>query len=300
MEVIMDDIKNIYNKDLKSYKDYLKKNKIDYKNLIKYFSEADHLEDQRFDPKIFYLPRKNDFGFVKFNMNNSLGQYIFYVSSYQTTNSQFNSFLNNSNYKCDYQYPIHEHNHPVAWVSWYDAIAYSKWINKIFKSKMITQSAVNQSNNFKELLADSNYQICLLSEKEWVYASTLGKNISYPWGNKVSTKFCNYKTSKIKKTSPVGCYIDGVSESGLFDLSGNTWEWLRTKWGPSLEKRKYKNVIQFEDDRDNINTENNYLRAMKGGSFLVENKRLKIEFEDAVPPESTDDGDGFRIGLVKI
>ena len=136
----MDDIKNIYNKDLKSYKDYLKKNKIDYKNLIKYFSEADQLEDQRFDPKSFYLPRKNDYGFVKFNMNNSLGQYIFYVSSYQTTNSQFNSFLNNSNYKCDYQYPIHEHNHPVAWVSWYDAIAYSKWINKIFKSKMITQA----------------------------------------------------------------------------------------------------------------------------------------------------------------
>ena len=59
-------------------------------------------------------------------------------------------------------------------------------------------------------------------------------------------------------------------------------------------------MIQVEDDRDNINTENNYLRAMKGGSFLVENKRLKIEFEDAVPPESTDDGDGFRIGLVKI
>ena len=39
---------------------------------------------------------------------------------------------------------------------------------------------------------------------------------------------------------------------------------------------------------------------MKGGSFLVENKRLKINFEDAVPPKSKDDGDGFRIGLVKI
>ena len=49
-----------------------------------------------------------------------------------------------------------------------------------------------------------------------------------------------------------------------------------------------------------INTEKKFLRAMKGGSFLVENKRLKINFEDAVPPESTDDGDGFRIGLVKI
>ena len=137
----MDEIKNIYNKDLKFYKDYLKKEKIDYKNLIKYFSEADHLEDQRFDPNSFYLPRKKDYGFVKINMKNSLGKYIFYVSSYQTTNSQFNSFLNNSNYKCDYQYPKHEHNHPVAWVSWFDAIAYSKWINKIFKSKIITQSA---------------------------------------------------------------------------------------------------------------------------------------------------------------
>ena len=39
---------------------------------------------------------------------------------------------------------------------------------------------------------------------------------------------------------------------------------------------------------------------MKGGSFLVESKRLKINFEDAVPNESKDDGDGLRIGLVKL
>ena len=170
----------------------------------------------------------------------------------------------------------------------------------MFKSKIIEQPTVKLSENFKELLADSDYQICLLSHEEWVYASTLGKNITYPWGNKVSTNNCNFKTSKINKTCPVGCYIDGVSESGLFDLSGNTWEWLRTKWGPSFDERKYKNMKQIDDDRDSINTEKNFLRAMKGGSFLVENKRLKINFEDAVPPESTDDGDGFRIGLVKI
>ena len=296
----MDEIKNYYNEDLKIYRDYLKKKKIDFKKLIKYFSETDHLKDQRFDPESYYLPRKKNCGFVKFNIKNNDGKYVFYVSSYQTTNSQFNSFLINSNYKCDYQYPKHEHNHPVAWISWYDCIAYSKWVNKMFKSKIIEQPTVKLSENFKELLDDSDYQICLLSHEEWIYASTLDKKISYPWGNKVSTNNCNFKTSKINKTCPVGCYIDGVSESGLFDLSGNTWEWLRTKWGPSFDERKYKNMKQIDDDRDSINTEKNFLRAMKGGSFLVENKRLKINFEDAVPPESTDDGDGFRIGLVKI
>ena len=296
----MDEIKNFYNKDLLSYKDFLIKKKINYKKLINYFSEIDQMEDQRFDPNNYYLSRKKDYGFVKINMETSHGKYIFYVSTYQTTNSQFNSFLNNSNYKCNYQFPEHEHNHPVAWISWYDAIAYAKWINNIFKSEISTPVKGEKINIFEELLTDSNYQICLLSEKEWVYASTLGKNILYPWGNKVATNFCNFKTSKINKTCPVGCYLDGISESGLFDLSGNTWEWLRTKWGPSFEKRKYKNTLQFEDDRDNINTESNFLRAMKGGSFLVENKRLKIKYEDAVPPDSTDDGDGFRVGLVKI
>ena len=88
---------------------------------------------------------------------------------------------------------------PKTWISWYDSIAYSKWVNNIFKSNIIEQPTVKLSENFKELLADSNYQICLLSEEEWVYASTLGKNITYPWGNKVSTNNCNFKTSKINK-----------------------------------------------------------------------------------------------------
>ena len=297
---MIDDIKYYYNKDLEIYKNFLKKEKIDHKKLIKYFSETESSSDERFDPKNYHLPRRKNFGFNKLNFQNKEGKYFFYVSIYQTTNSQFNSFLKHSGYNCDYKYPKHEHNHPVAWVSWYDSIEYCKWLNKILKKTLAMEPTITITKDFRKLLNDSNYQICLLSEEEWIYAATLGRDKTYPWGNKISTKYCNYKTSNIKKTSPVGCYIEGISESGLFDLCGNTWEWLRTKWGPSFEERKYKRKLQIIDDRNNINNEKNFLRVMKGGSFLVENKRLKINFEDAVPPKSKDDGDGFRIGLVKI
>ena len=41
-------------------------------------------------------------------------------------------------------------------------------------------------------------------------------------------------------------------------------------------------------------------KGKEGTTFLVENKRVKINFEDSVPPKSKDYWDGFRIGLVKI
>ena len=296
----MDEISNYYNQDINFYKDFLRKNNISYKQMINYFSGLDHNEDKRFDFNNYYLQRKLNCGFEKLTMSNEDESYTFYVSSYQTTNAQFHSFLKHSDYKCNYKYPKNEHNHPVAWVSWHDAVAYTKWINKIFKSKLINEPSVKLSNNFKELLNDRNYQISLLSETEWLYSANSGKKITYPWGNYLSLNCCNYKTSKLEKTCPVGCYFEGVSESGLFDLSGNTWEWLRTKWGPSLKNRIYKSQTGLNDDRNNIDTEKNFLRSMKGGSFLVESKRLKINFEDAVPPESIDDGDGLRIGLVKL
>jgi len=295
----MDELKKIYNKDIKSYKKFLKEKKINYKKLIKYFSQLKPSEDERFEPNMFFLPRKKDFGFVKLCIKNNSEEYEYFVSAYQTTNSQFNTFLINSNYKCKYKYPKNDHNHPVTWVTWHDAIAYCEWLNKSLKSRITHNNSVNLSKDFKNLINDNNYQICLLSEKEWLYAATLDKNI-YPWGNKVSVNCCNFKTSKLNKTCPVGCYIEGISENGLFDLSGNTWEWLRTKWGPRFEERKYKKTNTISDDRDNIYTEKKFLRAMKGGSFAVEYKRLKINFEDAVTPESSDDADGFRIGIVKL
>ena len=296
----MDKLRKIYNKDIKYYKKYLKEKKINYKKLIKYFSKLNPSEDQRFDPNLFFLPQKKDLGFVKLKMKNNSVEYEYFVSAYQTTNAQFNSFLINSNYKCKYKYQINEHNHPVAWVTWHDAMAYCDWLHKSLKSKITQKHSVKLSKTFKDLIYNNNYKICLLSEKEWLFAATLDKNLLYPWGNRVSVNNCNFKTSKLNKTCPVGCYIEGTSESGLYDLSGNTWEWLRTKWGPSFEERKYKKTDIISDDRDNIYTEKKFLKAMKGGSFAVEYKRLKINFEDAVTPESADDADGFRIGIVKL
>ncbi len=94
----MDEIANYYNQDINIYKNFLRKNIINYKQMINYFSRLDHNEDKRFDFNNYYLQRKLNCGFEKLTMSNQDEIYTFYVSSYQTTNAKFHSFLKQHQY----------------------------------------------------------------------------------------------------------------------------------------------------------------------------------------------------------
>ena len=109
-----------------------------------------------------------------------------------------------------------EDNHPVACVSYNDAKAYVRWLNDKTGKKWR-----------------------LPSEAEWEYAIRAGTKTVYYWGDVIGKNNANCSQSKCGDkfgvTSPVASF--SPNQFGLYDMSGNVWEWVEDKW-----HRDYNNV----------------------------------------------------------
>jgi len=140
-----------------------------------------------------------------------------------------------------YGEPFDLPNHPVMGVTWYEAVAFCRWL-----TEQLRQSG--------ELEAD--WEISLPTESQWEKAARGVDGRIYPWGNDPDVDRANYADTGIGATSVVGCFPRGASPYGVADLSGNVWEWCATKWQES-----YKS---YWDDND---LEGDVRRVLRGGAF---------------------------------
>jgi len=123
------------------------------------------------------------------------------------------------------------------------------------------------------------------AEREKAARGTDGRK--YPWGNQWDSSRANSGESKILKTTPVGSYPTGVSPYGVYDLTGNVWEWV-ADWFRF-------DYYEHSPDRNPKGPESGRYKALRGGSWnYLFSRSLRTAFRLEYSPDSRFDFLGFR------
>ncbi len=172
----------------------------------------------------------------------------FMVSVYEITYADYDKFARASKRKLPDSTGLDRKVHPVADVSWDDALAYTKWLGK---------------------QTGKNYR--LLSESEWEYVSRAGSRTSFWWGATAgsSNAHCfdcksDFNTSKPAK---VGTYKPNAF--GLYDTAGNLYEWVHDCY-----HRNYKGAPDDGSVWEGGDCEN---RIVRGGAFRSPASSMRSE-----------------------
>jgi len=234
----------------------------------------------------------------------------YYISRYPITNAQYDAFVQapdgfrDSQWwdglaECDNQSPPPKYggvydlpNHPVINVTWYQAVAFCRWLNHRFQMADFRFQIwdVTTSSPVTRHLPSSSV-LRLPTEAEWEKAARGTDGRKYPWGDTITIEHANYSDTEIGTTSAVGCFSNGVSQYGVLDMSGNVWEWCATKW--------------VENYSDYFSQEVNQLggasaRVLLGGSFSYDTWFARWAYRLLDPPRSRSRNDGFRVALSPV
>ncbi len=219
----------------------------------------------------------------------------FHIGKYPVTNAQFAKFLNamgnqTEGYggekwcwvydsyrdKCNIElidgvYKVREgkENYPVAFVTWYGAKAYAKWVGGRLPSEAEWEYAARGGNQSSGYLYSGSNDI---NEVAWFSENS---KIEGVWGKQIH---------QVGEKKP--------NELGIYDMNGNVWEWCQDKYhdnyyGAPNNARPWLGNEYRE-------------RIIRGGSHEMSKKLCTVSYRTYNEPElcyagANYDGIGFRV-----
>ena len=178
-------------------------------------------------------------------------------------------------------------NRPVINITWYDAIGFLNWLSK--KEKL--QPAYDRNGNLIDKDGNKTRDITkvigyrLPTETEWEFAGKGGvksKTTFYSGSDNINLVSW-YSENSLGKTHEVASKLP--NEFGIFDMSGNVWEWINDNSG----------VYSGIERKNAVGPKGGDLKILRGGSFNSIKSDTQLTFRDELSPKIKDIYYGFRI-----
>jgi len=151
----------------------------------------------------------------------------------------------------------------------------------------VTHISFLESNEFiqklceKEKIKDCKYR--LPTEAEWEYAARAGSKTKYYWGKDYSEE---YTTTDIFDR-PVLVGQKKPNDYGLYDMSGNVWEWTNDYYD--------ENYYSQSPPKDPKGPSSGIYRVLRGGTSNIYGINNRTSYRYFYIPDSSSSNFGFRI-----
>jgi formylglycine-generating enzyme required for sulfatase activity len=157
-------------------------------------------------------------------------------------------------------------DHPIVNISWDDAIAYCKWLSVIDKK---------------------SYR--LPTEAEWEFAARGGvKGKGYAYSGAKVPDSISWFSSRSNGTMPVALKLP--NELGLYDMTGNVWEWCSDWYDVGYYMLKVK-----DNPTGPSRALGSKFYTLRGGAWDIGARNSRNTYRNPLSPTSRNHNKGFRV-----